>query len=72
PRYELQVESLRPSSSEITISFPSKSGQSYRLEGSDDLQAWSLREARITGNGSIIRRTIPIRGRRWFLRVREE
>ena len=56
----------------LQVSFAARSGQSYRIEESPDLQTWVIREAGITGNGSIIIRQVPLRGAKGFVRVVEE
>jgi hypothetical protein len=56
----------------LQVSFPARSGESYRIEESSDLQVWDVREAGITGDGIIIQRLIPARGPKGFLRVVEE
>ncbi|MDB4660563.1 leucine-rich repeat protein, partial [bacterium] len=56
----------------LQVSFPARSGVSYRIEESSDLQVWDVREAGISGDGIIIQRRIPARGPKGFLRVVEE
>ncbi len=56
----------------LQVSFPARSGVSYRIEESSDLQVWDVRETGISGDGIIIQRRIPARGPKGFLRVVEE
>ena len=50
----------------------SASGKFYRIEESEDLRLWSIREFRLPGTGENIQRFIPMRGPKLFLRVQEE
>ncbi|MFP6867614.1 MAG: hypothetical protein VCA35_16860 [Roseibacillus sp.] len=54
------------------VTFPARSGRSYRIEKSLDLQVWAIREAGIPGNGVIIQRRVPPSGPKGFVRVVEE
>ena len=56
----------------LLLGFPSASGKFYRIEESEDLQNWVIREFRVPGTGETIQRFIPMRGPRLFLRVEEE
>ncbi len=56
----------------LQVTFPARSGRSYRIEESLDLQVWAIREAGITGNGVIIQRRVPASGPKGFVRVVEE
>jgi len=56
----------------LQVTFPARSGRSYRIEESLDLQVWAVREAGITGNGVIIQRRVPASGPKGFVRVVEE
>jgi hypothetical protein len=55
---------------QITFSFPTKSGKSYRIEESTDLRTWSTRESGITGNGDTIQRNFPDEGGKMLLLLR--
>lgn len=57
---------------QLTLSFPAKSGKSYRIEGSRNLQDWEALESGIDGNGAHVERSFPAGGAAWFLRVSEE
>ena len=56
----------------LQVTFAARSGRTYRIEESPDLQDWVVRETGITGNGVIITRQVPARGVKGFVRVREE
>ena len=55
---------------QITFSFPTKSGKSYRIEESTDLRTWSTRESGIIGNGDTIQRNFPDEGGKMLLFLR--
>jgi hypothetical protein len=57
---------------QVTLSFPTKSGKSYRIEESADMRRWRARESGITGNGNTVQRSFPAEGATWFLRASEE
>ena len=57
---------------ELNLSFPTKSGTSYRIEASSNLRDWEVLEAGITGNGNDVQRNFPAGGQTWFLRASEE
>jgi hypothetical protein len=57
---------------QITVSFPTRNGRSYKIEESDDLKTWRTREANIIGNGETIQRSLPAAGRKMLLRASEE
>ena len=56
----------------VSLSFPTKSGRSYRIEESVDMKTWRTRESGITGNGETIQRNFPTEGSRMLLRASEE
>ena len=56
----------------LQVTFPTRSGRSYRIEESLDLQVWTVWEAGITGNGVIIHRRVPASGQKGFVRVVED
>ena len=75
PVIPLEVSATRlPSGAidQLTLSFPAKSGKSYRIEGSRNLQDWEALESGIDGNGAHVERSFPAGGAAWFLRVSEE
>ena len=63
---------MRPGLGVLLLGFPSASGKFYRIEESEDLQNWVIREFRVPGPGETIQRFIPMRGPSLFLRVEEE
>jgi uncharacterized repeat protein (TIGR02543 family) len=68
----LSTINLGPGQDALLLGFPSASGKFYRIEESEDLQNWVIREFRVPGTGENIQRFIPMRGPRLFLRVGEE
>ena len=75
PPFRLTVNATRlPSGAidQITVSFPTRNGKSYRIEESVDFRTWRTREANITGNGETIQRSFAAEGIKWFLRASEE
>ena len=68
----LSAINLGPGQDALLLGFPSASGKFYRIEESEDLRVWSIREFRVPGTGENIQRFIPMGGPRLFLRVEEE
>jgi uncharacterized repeat protein (TIGR02543 family) len=68
----LSAINLGPDQDALLLGFPSASGKFYRIEESEDLRVWSIREFRVPGTGENIQRFIPMGGPRLFLRVEEE
>jgi hypothetical protein len=68
----LSTISLGPGEDALLLGFPSASGKFYRIEESEDLRVWSIREFRVPGTGESIQRFFPMREPRLFLRVEEE
>ena len=56
----------------ISVAFASRSGRTYRLEQSTDLENWNVLEGKISGRGAVVSRDIPIEGNRRFFRISEE
>ena len=71
-RIMLSTVNLGPGQDALLLGFPSASGKFYRIEESEDLRVWSIREFRVPGTGENIQRFIPMRGPKLFLRVQEE
>ena len=67
----LSIVNLGPAQDALLLEFPSADGKFYRIEESEDLQTWVIRELRVPGTGEPIQRFIPIRGAKLFLRVVE-
>ena len=57
---------------QISLSFPAKSGKTYRIEETTDMRRWKTRESGIIGTGNTIQRNFPTEGTETFLRAREE
>jgi hypothetical protein len=57
---------------QLNLSFPAKSGTSYKIEASSNLRDWETLEAGINGIGATIERSFPAGGATWFLRASEE
>jgi hypothetical protein len=57
---------------QISLSFPAKSGKTYRIEESADMRRWKTRESGIIGTGNTIQRDFTTEGTETFLRAREE
>ena len=68
----LSTINLGPAQDALLLGFPSASGKFYRIEESEDLRVWSIREFRVAGTGENIQRFISMREAKLFLRVREE
>ena len=66
------LDTTGPGQDALLLGFPSASGKFYRIEESEDLRVWSIREFRVPGTGENIQRFIPMRGPKLFLRVQEE
>ena len=71
-RIMLSTVNLGPGQDALLLGFPGASGKFYRIEESEDLRVWSIREFRVPGTGENIQRFIPMRGPKLFLRVQEE
>ena len=74
PRFLLSV-SVSPGLDgveQISVSFPAKSGKTYRIEESTDMRRWKTRESGIIGTGNTIQRDFTTEGTETFLRAREE
>ena len=56
----------------ISVAFASRSGRTYRIEQSTDLENWIVLEGKITGRGSVVSRDIPVEGSRRFFKISEE
>ena len=71
---------VRPSSAPVfmasegmmSVAFASRSGYTYRIEHSVDLENWLVLETGITGSGAVVSRDISIEGARRFFRISEE
>ena len=71
---------VRPSSAPVfmasegmmSVAFASRSGYTYRIEQSVDLENWLVLETGITGSGAVVSRDISIEGARRFFRISEE
>ena len=68
----LSTINLGPGQDALLLGFPSASGKFYRIEESEDLRVWSIREFRVPGTGENIQRFFSMREPRLFLRVEEE
>ena len=68
----LSAVALGPGQQALLFEFPSTAGKFYRIEESEDLQAWKIRELRVPGTGNAIQRFIPIQDTKLFLRILEE
>ena len=68
----LSIINLGPVQDALLLEFPSEDGKFYRIEESEDLQAWKIRELRVPGTGNAIQRFIPIQDTKLFLRILEE
>ena len=68
----LSTINLGPGQDALLLGFRSASGKFYRIEESEDLRVWSIREFRVPGTGETIQRFFPMREPRLFLRVEEE
>jgi hypothetical protein len=75
PPFRLTVNATRlPSGAidQLNLSFPAKSGTSYKIEASTNLRDWEVLEEGINGNGNAVQRNFPAGGATWFLRASEE
>ena len=68
----LTTTSLAVGDKSLVIRFPSASGKFYRIEESENLQNWIVREFGVPGIGANIERVVPLSGPKLFLRVSEE
>ena len=63
---------LGPGQDALLLGFPSASGKFYRIEESENLQNWIVREFGVPGIGANIERVVPLSRPKLFLRVSEE
>ena len=56
----------------MSVAFASRSGYTYRIVHSVDLENWLVLETGITGSGAVVSRDISIEGARRFFRISEE
>ena len=56
----------------VSVAFASRTGRTYRIEYSIDLENWLVLEGKITGRGIVVSRDIPVEGARRFFRISEE
>ena len=68
----LTTTSLAVGDKSLVIHFPSASGKFYRIEESENLQNWIIREFGVPGIGANIERVVPLSRPKLFLRVSEE
>ncbi len=68
----LSIVNIGPAQDALLLEFPSADGKSYRIEQSENLQDWVIRELRVPGTSNPIQRYVPIRDGKLFLRVLEE
>ena len=56
----------------VSVAFASRTGRTYRMEHSTNLETWLVLEGKIAGRGAVVSRDIPIEGPRRFFRISEE